>query len=192
MDKLISKILHLEHGLITDQMISDSWDYITNKVWDEKTKSMMTVRSRKQIVSVLWTLTESKSSHTHDWMQGTSNTLNMNGIVTSSPRNKSKPWTNHWKQCLNIVKRGIIAPSLISITKIARSACSMWLTPQRICPYLLSHDNNDMYMKLISVKCRAKPSILKWWQRLEAVGVTSRWKERKRDSSIEFDDRCKE
>ena len=46
-----------------------------------------------------------------------------------------------------------------------------------------------MYMKLISVKCRAKDFNIKWWQRLEVVSVTSRWKERKGDSSIEFDDR---
>ena len=156
MDKLISKVLHLEHGMITDQMISDSWSHMTNKVWDEKTKSMMTVRSRKQIESVLWTLLESESSHTHDWMQGTSDTLNMNGIVTSSPRNKSKPWTNHWKQCLNNVKRGILCSSLLSMAILLRSTCSMWLTPQRIWSYLLSHDNNKVYMKLFNVKCKSK------------------------------------
>ena len=128
MNKLISKVLHLEHGMITDQMISDSWGHITNKAWDENIKSIMTTKSRKQIESVLWTLLESESSYTHDRMQGMSNIWNMSGMVTSSARNKSKPWTNHWKQCSNTVKRGIITPSLPSMAKLPRSTCSLWLT----------------------------------------------------------------
>ena len=85
------KYYTLNNGMITDQMISDSWGYMTNKVWDEKAEAMVTGRSRKQIVSVLWTLLESESSYTQDRIQGMSDIWNMSGMITSSARNKSKP-----------------------------------------------------------------------------------------------------
>ena len=124
---LSRKVLHLEQWHDYRPNDSDSWGYMTNKVWDEKTKSIMSARSRKQIVSVLWTLLENKSSYT--------------GSNTRNERYLEYEWNGHQfskkqKQALDkslkTVSKHCEERHTWSITaldgKIARSACSMWLT----------------------------------------------------------------
>ena len=117
-------------GKFTDQLISDSRAYVSNKVWNENTRSMKTAK-KPNIPLLVNELRSQRRAWVSDCRkQGIKRYIsNISGTDLNSVKSENGRCLNSWTPWKRDDKHNETGSSLCSMAKPPKNACKMWSIP---------------------------------------------------------------